>query len=82
MLRITKKGIRRALKAVCYAFGVALLDIHGIAMEHPMIIPNADARLIKGIFELYATDLYSIEGAHKIVQKKGLNIQKTAFSAC
>ena len=77
----TRMGIRRALKAGRYACGAAPIgyswDRNGI---HPMIKPNADAELVKDAFELYATGLYSIEGARKIVQEKGLNIQKTAFN--
>lgn len=77
----TQMGIRRALKAGRYASGTAPVgyscDRNG---THPMIKPNADAGLVKEAFELYATGLYSIEGVRKIVEEKGLNIQKTAFN--
>lgn len=74
-------GIRRTLKLGRYASGSAPIgyswDRNG---AHPVIKPNADARLVKEAFEIYATSLYSIESVCKIVQEKGLNIQKTAFN--
>lgn len=77
----TQMGIRRALKAGRYASGAAPTgyswDRNG---THPMIKPNTDAGLVKEAFELYVTGLYSIESVRKIVQEKGLNIQKTAFN--
>lgn len=77
----TQMGIRRALKAGRYACGGAPIgyswDRNG---THPMIKPNGSAGLVKEAFELYATGLYSIESVRKIVQEKGLNIQKTAFN--
>jgi site-specific DNA recombinase len=77
----TQMGIRRALKAGRYASGAPPIgyswDRNG---THPMIKPNADAGFVRESFELYATGLYSIEGVRKIVQEKGLNIQKTAFN--
>lgn len=77
----TQMGIRRALKAGRYASGAAPIgyswDRNG---THPMIKPNTDAGLVREAFEIYATGLYSIEGVRKIVQEKGLNIQKTAFN--
>jgi site-specific DNA recombinase len=77
----TQMGIRRALKAGRYACGAAPIgyswDRNG---THPMIKPNGSAGLVKEAFEFYATGLYSIESVCKIVQEKGLNIQKTAFN--
>lgn len=77
----TQMGIRRTLKAGRYASGTAPIgyswDRNG---THPVIKPNANAKLVKEAFELYATSLYSIESVRKIVQEKGLNIQKTAFN--
>jgi len=77
----TQMGIRRALKEGRYACGAAPVgyswDRSGM---RPMIKPNADANLVKEAYELYATGLYSIESVRKIVQEKGLNIQKTAFN--
>lgn len=77
----TQMGIRRTLKAGRYASGAAPIgyswDRNG---THPVIKPNADAKLVKEAFELYATSLYSIESVRKIVQEKDLNIQKTAFN--
>jgi site-specific DNA recombinase len=77
----TQMGIRRALKAGRYASGAAPIgyswDRNG---THPMIKPNESTGLVKEAFELYATGLYSIESVRKIVQEKGLNIQKTAFN--
>jgi site-specific DNA recombinase len=77
----TQMGIRRALKEGRYTCGAAPVgyswDRSG---TRPMIKPNENAHLVKEAFELYATRLYSIESVRKIVQKKGLNIQKTAFN--
>ncbi len=77
----TQMGIRRALKEGRYACGAAPIgyswDRSG---TRPMIKPNVNANLVKEAFELYATGLYSIEGVRKIVQEKGLSIQKTAFN--
>lgn len=74
-------GIRRALKAGRYACGPAPIgyswDRNGM---HPMIKPNDSAALVEEAFELYATGLYPIEGVRKLLQEKGLNIQKTAFN--
>ena len=77
----TQMGIRRALKAGRYACGAAPIgyswDRNG---THPMIKPNGSAGLVKEAYELYSTALYSIEGVRKLLQDKGLNIQKTAFN--
>ena len=77
----TQMGLRRALKEGRYACGAAPIgyswDRSGI---RPMIKPNESAHLVREAFELYATGLYSIEGVRKLVQDKGLNIQKTAFN--
>jgi site-specific DNA recombinase len=77
----TQMGIRRALKEGRYACGAAPV---GYSWDRggtrPMIKPNENAHLVKEAFELYATGLYSIESVRKVVQKKGLNIQKTAFN--
>jgi site-specific DNA recombinase len=77
----TQMGIRRALKAGRYASGAAPIgyswDCNG---THPMIKPNGSAGLVKEAFELYSTGLYSIEGVRKLLQEKGLDIQKTAFN--
>lgn len=77
----TQMGIRRALKEGRYACGAAPI---GYAWDRsgtrPTIKPNESACLIIEAFELYATGLYSIEGVRKLVQEKGLNIQKTAFN--
>lgn len=45
-----------------------------------MIKPNDSASLVQQAFELYGTGLYPIEGVRKLLQEKGLNIQKTAFN--
>lgn len=77
----TQMGIRRALKAGRYACGAAPIgyswDRNG---THPMIKPNGNAGLVKEAFELYSTGLYPIEGVRKLLQEKGLSIQKTAFN--
>ena len=77
----TQMGVRRALKEGRYACGVAPIgyswDRSG---TRSMIKPNENGCLIREAFELYATGLYSIEGVRKLVQDKGLNIQKTAFN--
>ena len=77
----TQMGIRRALKEGRYACGAAPTgyswDRSGI---RPMIKPNESACLVREAFELYATGLYSIEGIRKLLQDKGLSIQKTAFN--
>lgn len=77
----TQMGIRRALKAGRYACGAAPIgyswDRNG---THPMIKPNGSAGLVKEAFELYSTGLYPIEGVRKLLQEKGLSIQKTAFN--
>lgn len=77
----TQMRVRRALKEGRYACGAAPVgyswDRNG---TRPMIKPNESACLVREAFELYSTGLYSIEGARKLVQDRGLNIQKTAFN--
>ncbi len=45
-----------------------------------MIKPNGSAGLVKEAFELYSAGLYPIEGVRKLLQEKGLSIQKTAVN--
>jgi site-specific DNA recombinase len=77
----SQMGIRRTLKEGRYATGAAPIgyswDRSGI---RPMIKPNDNASLVKEAFELYSTGLYSIESVRKLLQEKGMNIQKTAFN--
>lgn len=78
---LERPEVEKALKEGRYACGAAPIgyswDRSG---TRPMIKPNENASLVKEAFKLYSTGLYSIEGVRKLVQNKGLQIQKTAFN--
>lgn len=77
----TQMGLRRALKEGRYVCGKPPIGYSwDRTHSKPMIVPNDKADLVQEAFELYATGLYSINSVRKMVNQKGLSIQKTAFN--